>query len=98
MTKSKVVVLVEPIHGFNKAVINPGDKVYTFTQVYGTGTQVRSGTFLGVVRSEPNRWGYTYTRYVIERSAGVKRTYMCYAHNIAPITTTLADIDGCRIG
>lgn len=82
--------LEEPIIGATGTMINPGDRVFTFTQVYGRGTRVWSGVFRGVIRVEQRRddiWEY----FVVERGDGA-RSKLHYS-NMVPAGTRLEDLD-----
>ena len=89
---SKVVVSEESLVAFLGAVIKPGDEVFTFTQVYGRGTLISSGLYLGKVKNT-DRYGRYSEKYAVQRPDG-KRTYINYNTNIAPKNITLQDLDG----
>ena len=77
--------LLEAVEGVMGQIISPGDKIVTFTQVYGRGTRIYSGIYRGVIRSQ--HWIY----YVVEREDG-KRSKLNYNGMVLP-HTTLADLD-----
>jgi hypothetical protein len=88
---SKVMVTEERLYGFLGDVIQPGDEVFTFTQVYRRGTLVSSGIYRGVVKYSAR--GGEFEKYAIDRPDG-KRTYINYSSNIARKSLTLAELDG----
>lgn len=85
--------LLEAVEGTLGDTINPGDKIFTFTQVYGRGTRIASGIFRGVMRIVDNRSAWEY--YVVERANG-KRTKLNY-NGMVPVGTTLEQLDDCVI-
>ena len=78
---------------FNKTV-KPGDKVWTFTGVYGgRSISINSGVFRGVKTTTTDGKQLRMPEYIVERADG-SLTRIQYPQNIAPITLTLQDLDG----
>ena len=81
--------LQEKVEGKLDQIIAPGDKVFTFTQVYGRGTRIASGIFRGIIRTSER--GHIWVYYVVERPDG-KRSKLNYNGMVLP-HTTLTDLD-----
>jgi hypothetical protein len=85
-------ILKKEVVGTLGHTIKPGDKVYTFTQVYGRGTRVCRGVFLGVGET-PHRYnrGVVTTTYVVEREEGRTPSILHYP-GMVPVGTTLDEL------
>lgn len=82
--------LLESIEGTLGHTINPGDAVFSFTQVYGRGTRIWSGIYRGFIRTVSGG-GANWEHPVIERPCG-KRTKLHY-NGLVPAGTTLSELD-----
>ena len=93
MSKKEIVVIEREVVGTLGHTIHPGDKIFTFTQVYGRGTRCSRGIFRGV-REVTCDYGYRKgsvdTTFVVEREEG-KRTFLNYA-GMVPANTQLDEL------
>lgn len=85
--------LLESTKGILGHIINPGDRVFTFTQD-GRGTKVCSGIYRGIIRAK-NRYATLWEFYVVERVDG-KNTKLHY-NGMVSDSTTLDELDEVTI-
>jgi hypothetical protein len=80
-----------PVIGNLGHTIQPGDQVFTFTQVYGRGTRVCRGTYVGT-KKVPHRYnpGEFRETYVVQRE-DESYTVLHYA-GMVPTGTSLDDL------
>lgn len=87
------MLIEKEVVGTRGHTIKPGDKVFTFTQVYGRGTRICRGTFLGVEEKTVRRWGSERVErtYLVAREEGRSPSRLHYA-GMVPVGTTLDEL------